>query len=62
MDTEDHSRPTHLLLDATEELEHGDIGWRFGHAQRHADTLQFLEDRAARLLGLLLRLVDQNHP
>lgn len=38
---------TDLLLNSTEELEHGDVGRRFGHAQRHADALQLLEHGAA---------------
>lgn len=53
---------TDFLLDATEELHHGDVGRGFGHSQHHADGLQLLEHRAAGLLAFLLRLVDQDHP
>lgn len=54
---------TDLLLNPTEELEHGDVGWGFGHAQGHTDSLQLHKDNTASgLLGCLLRLVDQDHP
>lgn len=43
----DNSRTTDLLLNATEELEHGDVGWRLGHAQHQAHGLQLLEHGAA---------------
>ena len=56
------SRPTDLLLYAAEELEHGDVGWRLGHAQGHADALQLQEHGAARLLAFLFRLINEDHP
>ena len=27
------TEPGHLFLNPTKELEHGDVGWRLGHAQ-----------------------------
>lgn len=54
---------SHLFLNTTEELEHGDVGWRFGHAQSHADALQLHEHfTATSLLQFLLRLIHHKHP
>lgn len=50
----------HLFLNPTEELEHGDVGRRFGHAQSHTDALQLYENTT--LLHLLLGMVHQGHP
>lgn len=56
------TRAADLLLNAAEELEHGDVGWRLGHAQHQAHGLQLLEHGAARLLRFLLGFINQDHP
>ena len=57
-------RVAHLLLYSTEELEHGDVGGRLGHAQGHTDPLQLQEHRGAspRVRRRLLGLGDEDHP
>lgn len=53
----------YFFLNATEKLEHCDVGGRFGHSQTHAYALQFHEGfTATGLLHLLLRLVYEDHP
>lgn len=58
-----HDRLTHFLLNAAEELEHGDIDRGLGHSQGQTDALQLHKHLTSpSLLSGLLGLVHQDHP